>query len=461
MLEFTSTFRTRTSPKPALKDEPARFTILLTGAFAGEADTPFAQPLTADVDSFDRLMEQTKPAVTVAGEQLVFRKVADFEPLMLAQAHSGPRRWLEWLSAVRAGGPGCAAASEATAAMRAEAPQAAADGGEPAGGEPGGDHSSFDELLSGSSKVSPEPTRMPARSIVDKLIARSIEGTTAQAPGDADALLNAIAEKLGEALRGIYHDPAFRALETAWLAIDELVGDFDSDDPVRFLLLPYGAQDWPALLADGEEAQKLRTRLVETCPARPDVIVTTETASPAPEQAAALHGLAALSSAFGCPVIANAALRDLLQAAPGGPVTRADLLEQSPFPALATPAGGAAVRLATPRFRVRLPYGEAGHPVGAFAFEEWLPGDPPEYLPWGPASLLCARAWAEKYREEEEAINWNEATQVAGFPPLASGSSSLPATERFLTDTAMAQLYRLGCLPVTAMRNSDRILIGA
>ena len=64
-------------------------------------------------------------------------------------------------------------------------------------------------------------------------------------------------------------------------------------------------------------------------------------------------------------------------------------------------------------------------------------------------------------RDHEDDTNWNEVTQMGGFPPITTSEKTFPATEYVLTENAMAHLYSLGCLPLTAMVNSDRILVGA
>ena len=459
MLEFQTTFNPRGKEAPLKAADSAHYTILLCGPLAGDSATAYSSPVPVDMDTFDTVMGRVSPSVAVNGQALAFKKAMDFEPLYLAAAVTEAKTWLTRLEAVRQGGAKCPAAIEAMAELQPNKDNSEATSANP---DPAPDDSStFESLLSGSTTVSKEPTRLKSNSIVDKIISSSLESSPSAVPEDIDGILNAIAGKLGDILRSVYHDPQYREIEGAWLAMNDMIGEFDSDDPVKFLLMPYSTTDWTALLGDGDTAAAMRTRLAETCPSRPNVIITTESLS-ASEQATSVHaGLLALSRVFHCPVVGNIDFSKVLEHKPSGPVTKGDLVETAPFEGPAQSPASPCVRLATPLYRYRLPWGEKWNPCGSFVFEECLPDCLPHGLPWGPASLLCAYAWASKYRDHEEDTNWNEVTQMGGFPPVTTRDKTFPATAYILTENAMAHLYSLGCLPLTAMANSDRILVGA
>ena len=415
------------------------------------------------MDTFEEVMSSVAPATSVNGVDLVFKRPGDFEPLYLAGLYPEAGKWLKRLQAVRLGGAKCPEAGEAMAELQSDAKQAgteaAAEIPESDSGEDG--PSAFESLLSGSASVSREPTRIKSDSIVDRIISSSLASSASTVPEDFDHILNAIADKLGEILRSLYHDPGFRQVESTWSAMNEMIGEFDSDDPVKFLIMPYSQADWDALLADWESAAAMRSRLAETCPARPNVVVTPVTLSCDDASATTFAGLQALSGVFHCPVVGNIEFATVLAQKPTGPVTKGDLVETAPFDGPAQSPTGTCVRLATPLYRYRLPWGDKWNPCGSFSFEECLPDCLPHGLPWAPASLLCAYAWASKYRDNEEDTNWNEITQMGGYSPLSLEGKVYPSTEYVLTENAMAHLYSLGCLPLTAMANSDRIIVGA
>lgn len=439
------------SAKPV---QERQFRVALIGPFAGEKASGLPQATRLDLDTLPSALETLSPAAEIQGHTLHFSRMESFEPLELAQAHPLTHVLLKRLSTLRKEGPTGPTARACASMSSAEPSEAASSEGGPE--QPG---ASFDDLLEQAAFRGEPQYRSKTESVVDRLIRESLgPAADPSAENRFNALLENIASSLESRLRSLFHDKAFRGLEALWLPLAEMVETFDEEDPVRFILYPFGTDAWRDFLGDPQHAREWIAREAEESADKPDLIVSPCVfEAPVAESALAVHGF--FGDLFACPVLANLDIFAQRKLPTGGFVHESDL-PGMPAKLLSPDCPGASwIRLALPRFRHRLPYGEKGIPVGAFAFEEAPAETLPEGLPWAPSSMLYARAWAMRAGHEEIWEPWISPMQLTGFPPLAGPGRVYPATEFILTEKAQVQLQQNACLPVISGKNSDQLIL--
>jgi hypothetical protein len=269
-LEFNTSFKQQSRPAASGPGQERTFRILLPGPYAGGSAAVTPQPVRLDMDSLPQVLADIAPTVEVLGHRLAFSTIESFEPLEMARAHPLTAALLQRLSALRSEGPNGPSVDAALKSPppKAEPPAAAAE--KPASGDP-----TFADLLGGSAFQESGKAQSRLDSVVDKLIQNSMGGVIASSrEASFNALLQSVGSALAEQLRTLYHDPAFRRLESLWLPLAETVDTFADDDPVEFILFPFSEVLWTSFLDDPATARQWMMQQAEASPSRADLIAS-------------------------------------------------------------------------------------------------------------------------------------------------------------------------------------------
>jgi len=286
-------------------------------------------------------------------------------------------------------------------------------------------------------------------------------------------LLAVIDGVLGDRVRAVLADPAFRRVEAAWRSLRGLVMSAETGEELGIAVLPAREAEIREDLAAAAEGsgsrleraldQALDGALAGSPPAA--LFLDLEFGA-GPGDLKALEGLAAVGHRAGCPALA-AALPGLAGAPGAAELADAGAIEAAlSSPALegwrklrSTPPAGS-MGLCLPRVLLRPPYGPRTLSVEAFRFDEESSGEP-KYL-WGSSVLLLARVLAAAAVEG----------RLAGPFPVAE-ISRLPVhirreddgepvirgpLEVNLNDEALRALRGAGLIPIAALRGRDAAL---
>jgi len=283
-----------------------------------------------------------------------------------------------------------------------------------------------------------------------------------------EALVERIDQSVGDVMRRVLHDPAFRAVESAWRALFTMVRRITTGPELTIDVVDLPRARLEADLAADrtDETTALYRLLVEhsagTEGGTPwSVVIGDYTFGPDPADAALLGRIAAIARQAGVSFIAGA--HPSLAGCPG--------FADMPDPAQWAAAGSAewdALRrsadarhagLVLPRYLQRLPYGEGAEECDTFEFEELAdPADHDGYL-WGNGSYICAMLLAESFSEVGWAMKPGMHRDVGGLPlhlaRVGPETIAKPCAETLMTERAAARLAECGLMPLASMKHGD------
>lgn len=457
MLEFSARIPA-SSREPFRAKESATFRCVIVGPLAGSsADSD--GPLRADIDAFPSILADIAPACARAAHTLAFRRLEDFEPLMVAEQAPDCRRWLELRRALEREGADGSAGQKAREALG----QIATSEPPPPQTALSQEENPFAALLAKDDPVAvPKPAASPppssAKSIVDALV-RQVSRPTGATPA-AEDLQEQVEARLAKTLRAWFRNPEFAYLEGAWRALDELVSRFDSDDPVEIWVLASSRATWERLRVGDAVAHETLAAQLRLLPEAPDVLALADTFDLDETGQQALLPFASQAERLGAALLASAEWGGLCETVPGRVVSPPDFLDDAPLAQLRTSPMAHRIGVAVPSYRVRLPYGPGGESSAPLAFDELGGGASPAQIAPAPAGLLCLQAWTQRFVEAgADGVAWAQPTRMEGLPPYVREGKEWPATGAVLSFEAIAAASRLGLTPISAIRNAAAVQV--
>ena len=272
---------------------------------------------------------------------------------------------------------------------------------------------------------------------------------------------------LSDAMRHVLHHPEFQSAEALWRGVERLVRRLATGARLQIVLYDVSAEEFAADLAatDALEQTGLYALLAKpesSLDARPiSLIAGLYDFELSPPHADLLGRMAQIAAAAGAPFVTAIGANPLQV-----PRDQWHGLVQQAWSALqAHPAAGF-LGLATPRFLLRLPYGERTDPVKAFTFEEFTPESGLPGMLWGNPALLVAELAATSWQKDGRLMKLGSAN-MAGSVPVhmyqdARGNEvALPCTERLLTDPQVAQLTDLGVIPLVSIPGRSKVRVAS
>ena len=376
--------------------------ILVVGDFSAGArrtteeqrDLAKRGPLAVDVDSFEQVMARLAPPE--------FGTLEDFHPDTLYRQRPAFRKLRE---------------------SRLAAPDAGdfarLVGGTPPAGAPAIEKSS------------------PGTGYVQALIREAVASHIVPDAPPHQALYAAAADAaVGDAMRALLQDPAFKHLEAQWRGLWWLVSSLETDEELKVYALDASRDELSQLEAAlGSGPWSLILGLYAFGPGAGDMEL--------------LAHLGAVASRTGGPFLA-AARPELVEAA-------------GSWDALRKSAVAPWIGLALPRVLLRPPYGKESDPVESFPFEELSPRREHESYLWGSGALACALLVGRAFESRGWDMEPGDELELDDLPSHiyeADGEKYLQASaETHLSERAAQAILDAGLMPLVSYRNRSAVRV--
>lgn len=304
---------------------------------------------------------------------------------------------------------------------------------------------------------------------IDDMIARIVGPHVVRNPdSDARAMMGAVDEALGSAMRLILHHPHFQAVEAQWRSLDLLARRIETDSNLEIVLYDVSAEELAIDLAQYEDlAQSGLFRLLT------DVLD--------PEQ-----GAGGFSAVFGLYTFEETPPHAELLARIGQVAGHVDaaffagitpsyltIAKEDRHPLVADTwdtlrrmPEAHYLGLASPRFLLRQPYGAKSDPVYAFDFEEFTPREGLSGMLWANPVILIAILLAGTYVKDGKALQLGSLMSLGDMPffyvmDRYGDQVALPCTERNLTSDPVQHTLARGFMPVLWMKGRNEIRLGS
>lgn len=303
-------------------------------------------------------------------------------------------------------------------------------------------------LLGRPRTTSPSPAETPTvQALLREAVAPNLAKANAAEQAAAIATLDRV---ISGRVSDLLHHPLFQALESAWRGIEFLVRQIELDDSIELYLC-----DLPV---DNLREAALNQSLA-SCVAAPfdqrggcALVLGLYSFSVNREDAQTLGAIADEAQKFGAPFIAAAdpAIIDQLRNKEFSFPDEWQQLRGRPAAKL--------LALVTPRFLLRLPYGQTSDPIESLALEE-MPAVVPENYLWGNPALIAGVLLAQSFAQSGWEMGGGEVTELSGLPLHAyhqdGEGKTTPCAESVLTDAEADRLSDHGISAAIALRGSD------
>jgi type VI secretion system protein ImpC len=465
--------------------------ILVMGDFSGRAyrgvesaaDLAVRPTVALDVDNFDRVMSRLAPSVhlplpTADGSDMVlrFNELGDFHPDQVYRRVE----LFKALREMRGRLHDPATFAQAATELRGGAVQQGSTGqvADSADNE-SGNASMLEQLLGGKPTPSPQ-ARVQAekqRSDIHELIKNIVAPYIVPVADPLQSVYVASVDAaISEQMRAILHQPAFQAMESAWLGVQRLVTGLELGETLQLHLLDVTKDE---LLADigplrqDLEASGLYRLLVEQGSQMPggqtwSVLVGNYTFGMGAADVALLASLGAVAAQAGGPFLAAADASVLgCHSLAGSPDPRdwqvSDAEAERRWQALRSSPLAPWLGLALPRLLLRLPYGKETDPVESFEFEEFAARQEHEQLLWGNPALACALLIGQSFVERGWDMEPGDQLDIGDLPAYSfeqDGETQLQAcAEAYLTERAGEAILHRGLMPLLSFKNRNAVRV--
>jgi type VI secretion system protein ImpC len=479
---LTASIEKPSAGKAALRRE-GPFRILILGDFGGRESRGLREPgslgfdrrpVRADRDEFDDLFDRLSVELRLrpggdAGPSVTLRPrtLDDFHPDRIyesAHAFSGLRRLRDMLDDASTFDEAAAEIdSWGRARPETAAPPAAAA---PSKAPRSTSEDVISELLAGAARRAEAPDTTGLDSFLHQIVKPHLASAEPRSRPDRVA---AVESAVGAWMRGILHDPAFQALESAWRGLDGLLRRIESDEEIEVFLLDTSKAEAAEALRSAEDLQRspLFRAIVESDgDGRSSVLAGLYTFDSSLEDVALLGRFARIARAANAPFLAAASARILgcvaIDRTPDPDDWRsADAAGDELWNALRGIPEASFLGLAMPRVLQRLPYGKDTDPVERFAFEEADGSLRHEDYLWGNPAFAVVAVLASEFSEFGWHLRPERGLELSGLPlhVRSEGGSvrSKPCAEALLTERAAARILDAGLMPLVSMKDRDAI----
>ncbi|WP_068310885.1 type VI secretion system contractile sheath domain-containing protein [Aliiruegeria sabulilitoris] len=462
-LQFSMDFGKVDPSARRVEGQPLRILVMLDlGPGTRSQDIPLeTRPiLPLDIDTFEDLFERERPVFSLGEEEIAPREVEDFRPDEIARSLPAFQKLKDLRRRLRMSGSFEEAAAEVRALLQ-EAPETCE-----AAAAPESDSDTFARLLGKPAEAAAAPAT-PQKSFLTGLIRDAVAAhVVAEEDPRAEQYVAAVDAALAAQMRGILHDPDFQALEAAWRGLDFLVSQVETDEELSLHLWNVTREELLTSLGEGAlEGSVLDRRLVVEREGTPFSLIVSDIPFRGEMEDMRLLGtLGAIAGRTGGVVLAPVG-PEALGAQNWAALADATGQEIAPsvgWTALRESAVGGRICGFGPGFLLRSPYGKKFDPVEGFTFEELeRPGEEPEALLWGAASVIGAVLIAQAYRQEGWDA-WLRGNLDLGDLPMVyyeavEGTRLLPCAEVLLPERAVERIKATGLVPLVANRSQNLV----
>lgn len=435
-------FSTRVLKTPAAHAEGTNnpFKLLVIGAFSGHAkDTPLAKRKLRRItkDTFEDTFHTLEVKLTLAalGSEVSFEDIDDLTPehlyrnISIFQEYKALKKALlkpgaidNTIAQLNALGIGFNAAKDTSSD---DAPVTFAS-------------DLFDTLLS-----QPMEQTRPAFD-VDALIRDTVAPFVQHHDPRAQDYLSALEQAEAQLLRAILQQSQFQTLEASWLALERFNRTVDTDRGCHLYMLDMDSDELLGLSDAEIETSTLFSKLIndQQVAGNPpfDAILLDSGCKQTEQLNTLLTTWQAFSEKSQTPVIT------------GVNYAFAQTLAKSASP-LNLPASK--LRVVTPSFMVRVPYGSQTRPCEMFDFEEVVEGPTStpnlKHYVWGNSGYL----WLMEQLAGSDTLT---GLPYVNFTDEEGDTQVIPPTGFYLSQTDIAPLRESGIIVAESVKNSDRVI---
>jgi type VI secretion system protein ImpC len=287
----------------------------------------------------------------------------------------------------------------------------------------------------------------------------------------ADKLVAAVDQAIGQTMRSILHHPDFQALESVWRGLEFLVRRLETGPNLRIVMYDISAEEFAADLSATEDLQEtgLYQLLVEQ-PAQDaqqgplTAIVTNYFLEQTPPHAELLGRMSRLCAAAQAPLLAAIGTEVIRKRKP----EEIHPLIAESWGALRSLPEAGYIGLCVPRFLLRSPYGASSDPIDKFDFEEFTPAEGLKGMLYASGAVLAGLLLAQTFQKAGSLKKLSLGSVMgAGDMPYfcyedADGDQvALPCTERLLSVDAAAHVTAQRFMPVLAVKGRPEARLGS
>ncbi len=305
--------------------------------------------------------------------------------------------------------------------------------------------------------------------LVDDVIRELVAPHMLPRPDPRQADLVADVERAtSEQMRALLRAPEFRAVESAWRALDLLVHRLETDGRMQIRLLDASRAELDAGAGAAGFRKHVVERTVETAGGEPfSVMILAFEFDGSDADAVTLDRLGAIALAGGAPFVAAAA--PSIVGAEGfwigsDPDDWGEPRTSDTWDLLRTREHARSIALVAPRYLSRMPYGPTTSPTECFPFEEEGPEPEHEDLLWANGAFLVGYLLARTWREVGPTMRAGQLDRVDGLPvhvrSIDGESVAVPCAEVELPKRGAERLATQGIIPLCSVRGADSIEVG-
>ena len=311
--------------------------------------------------------------------------------------------------------------------------------------------------------------RQVEKSPAEDIIARVVGPHIVKAPDEgAPAMLEAVDAALSSAMRLVLHHPDFQAVESLWRSLDMLARRIETDSKLEIVLYDVSAEELAIDLAAQEDLGESGLYHLLKEPLDPEVgeggfsaLFGLYTFEETPPHAELLARIGLVASHVDAPFFA-AMSPGYLEVAKEDrhPLTAEawDKLKDLPEAAY--------LGLSSPRFLLRLPYGQKTEPCYEFDFEEFTPSEGLSGMLWCNPVVLVAVLLAATHKKDGKAMDLGSLMSLGDMPfyymtDRYGDQVALPCTERNLTSDKAQHTLMRGFMPVLWVKGRNEVRLGS
>jgi type VI secretion system protein ImpC len=468
--------RLKTTTRPGTGKPPGSFRIAVLGDFSGRANRGLIEvgdalakrkPIKLDVDTLDGVIQKFQsvlhlPLGPEGGSVEIKPQALDdlhpdqlYENLAVFEELSTLRRQLD--------------STKTFAKAAAEVRDWLEERGKPVEPRPRRSRSTairIDAKLSDFAQLIGKPVpEFEEATAADELIKQVVAPhVVADDDPDQDALIAAVDQALSSAMRNLLHHPDFQALEAAWRSLDFLARRIETSTKLQIVIYDLSADELAADLSAAETLEDTGLyRLLVEQPALDahqgpfSAFIGNYTFEMTPPHAELLGRMAQIAAQACAPFVAAIGTDCITH-------KRDDWhpLVLDAWDALRALPEAAFLGLATPRFLMRMPYGEKRETIDAFEFEEFNDKTGLRACLWGNPAILAAVLLAETFQQCGPKLQLGKVLALDDMPYFFyydedREATALPCTERLVSERVAAHIGSQNLIAVLAIKGRPEV----
>lgn len=285
----------------------------------------------------------------------------------------------------------------------------------------------------------------------------------------ADALVAAVDEAIGEAMRSVLHHPDFQTLESLWRSVDLLTRRLETGPNLQLVIYDISAEELAADLSSAESLDQsgLYKLLVEqpTLDVQQGslgLLVGNYVFEQTPPHAELLGRIAKIAASAQAPFITSTSPDCLKKVKP----EEVHPLIQEAWDALKGSPEAVYLAIASPRFMLRNPYGDRTDSIDRFEFEEFTRQSGLKGMLWGNPAILAGLLLGQTFeRQGMKKMNLGSILSVDDMPyyfyeDQDGDQVALPCTERLVNVATAEWMAKQRFIPVLALKGKNEVRLG-